>query len=80
LKERTRARAPLDWAKTQDNLGSALYALGDLRGDEAQLRESVTAFRAALEVFSGSGASHYVQIAKNGLSRAEAALEQLKKH
>ena len=28
LKERTRARVPLDWAATQNNLGNALVTLG----------------------------------------------------
>jgi tetratricopeptide (TPR) repeat protein len=79
LKERTRKRAPLDWAMTQNNLGAVLQTLGSRRGDEAQLQESVTAYRAALEVFSESSAAHYVQGIKRNLSRAEAALEQLKK-
>jgi tetratricopeptide (TPR) repeat protein len=43
-----RNRVPLDWATTQNNLGSALARLGE-RGDDAALRDAVTAFRAALE-------------------------------
>lgn len=29
LKEQTRERVPLDWAATQNNLGSALQTLGE---------------------------------------------------
>ena len=31
LDKRTRERAPLDWAETQDNLGAALWSLGERR-------------------------------------------------
>jgi hypothetical protein len=40
---------PLDWATTQNNLGSALRALGAREGGTARLEEAVAAYRAALE-------------------------------
>jgi Tetratricopeptide repeat len=46
LRERTRARAPLDWAETQDNLGNALSALGELKGGLVLLGEAVAAYQA----------------------------------
>ena len=49
LEERTRDRAPLDWAATQNNLGAALRTLGERETGTARLEEAVTAFRAALE-------------------------------
>ena len=49
LEEYTRARVPLDWAMTQNNLGSALQTLGARESGTARLEEAVTAFRAALE-------------------------------
>jgi tetratricopeptide (TPR) repeat protein len=49
LEERTRARVPLDWAATQNNLGTALQALGEGEGGTAWLEEAVTAYREALE-------------------------------
>ena len=49
LEERTRARAPLDWATTQNNLGNALLVLGDRESGTARLEEAVAAYRAALE-------------------------------
>jgi tetratricopeptide (TPR) repeat protein len=48
LQERTRERAPLDWAATQNNLGAALRVLGE-RGDDAALRRAVQAYEAALQ-------------------------------
>ncbi len=54
LEERTRERAPLQWAMAQDNLGNALRALGEReRGapdaGQGRLEEAVAAYRAALE-------------------------------
>jgi tetratricopeptide (TPR) repeat protein len=49
LEERTRARAPLQWAATQNNLGTALSTLGERESGTARLEEAVAAFRAALE-------------------------------
>jgi tetratricopeptide (TPR) repeat protein len=40
---------PLQWATTQDNLGSALQRLGERESGTARLEEAVTADRAALE-------------------------------
>jgi tetratricopeptide (TPR) repeat protein len=47
-KERTRERVPLDWAMTQNNLGTALSALGERESGTARLEKAVAAFRAAL--------------------------------
>jgi len=41
LKERTRERVPLDWAATQDSLGSALVTLGEREKKTARLEEAV---------------------------------------
>jgi hypothetical protein len=48
LEERTRDRVPLDWAATQNNLGTALKTLGERESGTARLEEAVTAYRAAL--------------------------------
>jgi tetratricopeptide (TPR) repeat protein len=45
----TRARVPLDWATTQNNLGSALWSLGEREAGTARLEEAVEAFRDALK-------------------------------
>ena len=49
LEERTRERVPLDWAATQNNLGTALRTLGERESGTARLEEAVAAYRAALE-------------------------------
>ena len=46
---RTRERVPLDWAKTQNNLGAALKRLGERESGTARLEEAVAVYRAALE-------------------------------
>ena len=48
LQERTREHVPLDWAATQNNLGTALLMLGERESGTTRLGEAVTAFRAAL--------------------------------
>ena len=49
LKERTRARVPLDWAATQNNLGHALMTLGEREGGTEHLEQAVTAYTEALK-------------------------------
>ena len=40
---------PLDWAMTQNNLGTALRALGERESGTAKLEEAVAAYREALK-------------------------------
>ena len=49
LQQRPRERVPLDWARTQMNLGNALERLGERESGTGRLEEAVTAYRAALE-------------------------------
>jgi hypothetical protein len=49
LEELTRDRVPLDWARTQGNLGNVLVTLGFRESGTARLEEAVAAYRAALE-------------------------------
>jgi tetratricopeptide (TPR) repeat protein len=49
LEEWTRERVPLDWAMTQNNLGTALTGLGERESGTARLEQAVAAYRAALE-------------------------------
>jgi len=50
LEVRTRERTPLDWARTQTNLGDALQSLGERPDGTIHLEQAVTAYRAALKV------------------------------
>ena len=49
LEEYRREGVPLDWAMTQNNLGNALYTLGERESGTTRLEEAVAAYRAALE-------------------------------
>ena len=42
-------RRPLDWAATQNNLGRALWRLGERESGTAKLEEAVAAYREALK-------------------------------
>ena len=44
----TRESVPLDWARTQNNLGNALSTLGERESGTARLEEAVSAYGAAL--------------------------------
>lgn len=49
LEEWTRDRVPLDWARTQNNLGLALWHLGERENGTERLEDAVMAYQAALE-------------------------------
>ena len=49
LKEGTRERVPLDWARTQSNLGAALVILGGRESGTAHLEQAVAAYTEALK-------------------------------
>jgi hypothetical protein len=49
MEEFTRERVPLDWAKTQMNMGLALERLGERESGRAHLEQAVEAFRLALQ-------------------------------
>jgi tetratricopeptide (TPR) repeat protein len=49
LELRPREQVPLEWARTQNNLGLALWKLGERESGTAKLEEAVTAYREALK-------------------------------
>ena len=49
LTQRPRARVPLDWARTQNNLGVALQALGGRESGTTHLEAAVAAYQAAMQ-------------------------------
>ena len=49
LKEWTRERVPLNWARTQNNLGNALRALGRREAGTERLEQAVQSYKGALE-------------------------------
>ncbi|HEV3178262.1 MAG TPA: tetratricopeptide repeat protein, partial [Stellaceae bacterium] len=74
LVEYTRDRAPLDWAATQHNLGTALDVLGGRESGTARLEEAVTAFRAALLEYTRERVPLDWAMTQNGLGNALATL------
>ena len=61
---------PLDWATTQNNLGIALWRLGERESGTARLDEAVNAFRDALKELTRENAPHYSGITQSNLDRA----------
>ena len=76
LEVRTRERVPLDWAMTQNNLGTALQTLGAREDGTQRLEEAVGAYRAALEVFAPGGRELLRRHRRSNLARAEALLAE----
>ena len=76
LQECTRERVPLDWAMTQNNLGTALSTLGERENGTERLEEAVTAYRAALEEMTPKAHPHGNEVVKNGLKRVQSIIEQ----
>jgi tetratricopeptide (TPR) repeat protein len=76
LKEWTRGRVPLDWAMNQNNLGTALWRLGEEETNTARLEEAITAFRGSLQVFETEGASYYLQAVRGNIAVAKKLLTE----
>ena len=74
LKERTRERVPLDWAMTQNNLGSALQILGARESGTARLEEAVGAYREALKEYTRERVPLQWAMTQNNLGSALATL------
>jgi hypothetical protein len=70
---------PLDWATTQNNLGTALWTLGARESGTARLEEAVAAYRAALEEITREAASHWHDVSSQNLASCVAILEQRRK-
>ena len=70
LLERTRERAPLDWAMTQNNLGNALQTLGERESGTARLEQAVEAYRAALLEYTRERVPLHWATTQNNLGNA----------
>ena len=71
---RPRERVPLDWAMTQNNLGTALQSLGERESGTAGLEEAVAAYRAALSEWTRERAPLDWARAQNNLGNVLAIL------
>jgi tetratricopeptide (TPR) repeat protein len=65
---------PLDWAMTQNNLGTALQTLGERESGTARLEEAVAAYRAALEEYTRDRVPLHWAATQNNLGNALSSL------
>ena len=70
----------MDWARTQNNLGTALLSLGERESGVASLEEAVAAYNAALTIFVQAGADYYNRICRANRDIALAQLTERKGH
>ena len=61
---------------TQNNLGVALFSLGERESGTARLEEAVAAYRAALEEWTRDASTYWHDIAQRGLDRTMALVSQ----
>jgi tetratricopeptide (TPR) repeat protein len=79
LKDYPRERAPVQWAATQNNLGTVLEELGDREDDPARLEEAIVAYGAALEERTRERAPLQWAMTQNNLGNALLALGERRK-
>jgi hypothetical protein len=78
LEETTRARVPLDWARSTGNQGLALRVLAERRGDLATAEQALAQITAAFETFRAAdhvSAGYY----EAQLPASRALVERLRK-
>ncbi len=73
----SRAREPLAWAETQNNLGNILAALAQQRRDATLFERAILCFNQALEVFSQESAPMEWAYTQYNLGTANQALGRL---
>jgi tetratricopeptide (TPR) repeat protein len=74
LYEFRREHVPLDWARTQGNLGNALAILGEREGNTARLEEAVATYRETLQEWTRERVPLQWAATKNNLGNALASL------
>ena len=75
LKERTRARVPLNWAGTQFNLAILRGVMAERSGRAEEATQAVAHAEGALEVYREAGATHYIDRGERLLARLRAEAE-----
>ena len=80
LEEKTRERVPLDWATTQNNLGNALWTLGERSHDPNLLGEALDAVPNAYGlVVKEAGYLQYEAYFPERLERIQASLNAIER-
>jgi hypothetical protein len=80
LKEKTRERVPLDWARSTGNQGVTFMLLAGRRRDTAMAKLAVRQIEAALTTLRDGGDAHSAAILEAKLPEARALAKQLAKH
>src|ERR1700734_3105063 len=76
LNENTRDRVPLEWARTQMNLGNALERLGERKKSAKDMEEAVESMRGAVEVYQQAGEGYWLPIAQRRVMELQAKLAE----
>ena len=80
LKERTRERVPLDWAKTTGNQGVAFMLLAERTGDSQMAKNAVSQIDLALAAIREGGHAPLAEYYEAQLPKARSLVERLSKH
>jgi hypothetical protein len=67
---------PLDWAMTQDNLGTALLRLGERENGTVRVEEAVAAFAACLTATETVCPAEWVQQVRSHLDDTQAEVNR----
>ncbi len=78
LEEYPRARVPLDWARTQMNLGIALWTLAERQKNARLMEEAIESTRGAVEAYQQAGEGYWLPIAQKRVTKMQAELAALK--
>ena len=78
LKERTRERVPLDWARSFGNEGVALMLLAERRGDAAMAETALGQINTAFETMRDGGHRPNAASFERQLPRARALVARLR--
>jgi hypothetical protein len=69
----------VQWAMSQNNLGSALETIGERQHSAERLQEAIAAYDGALVVFGALGAARYVEVCQANRDRAAALLAKTRR-
>ena len=79
LDRRSRAAVPLDWARTQNDLGVALWTLGARTQRRETLVEARAAMAGAFEAFMAAGDEHRRAAFEAWLVKADATIARMER-
>jgi hypothetical protein len=78
LKEQTRERVPLQWARSFGNEGIALMLLAERRGDAAMAETALSRINVAFETLRDGGDAPNAAFYEQRLARARAIVARLR--